>query len=143
LARYLAGALMLVFGLCLAGLISPAFLMRERRAEFRRRPLGLAGSFIVGMGFAAGWTPCVGPILGSILAMAAFERSADMGLRLLAVYSLGLGLPFLAVSALWGGALSFMVRVRPLMKWSGRVLGWLLVALGLLVISGRLNFGLS
>jgi len=143
LVRYVAGALMIVFGLYLLGVISPAFLMKERRADLQRRPLGLAGSFLVGMGFAAGWTPCVGPILGGILAMAAYEQSADMGLRLLVVYSLGLGLPFLAVSALWGGALSFMSRVRPVVKWSGRVLGGLLIILGILVISGRLNAGLS
>ena len=141
--RYVAGALMIVFGLYLMGVISPAFLTRVRRVELQRRPLGLAGAFVVGMGFAAGWTPCVGPILGGILAMAAYEQSADMGLRLLIVYSLGLGLPFLAVSALWGGALSFMARVRPVVKWSGRVLGGLLVVLGILVISGRLNVALS
>ena len=141
--RYVAGALMIVFGLYLMGIISPAFLMKTRRVELQRRPLGLAGAFVVGMGFAAGWTPCVGPILGGILAMAAYEQSADMGLRLLVVYSLGLGLPFLAVSALWGGALSCMARVRPVVKWSGRVLGGLLVVLGILVISGRVNVGLS
>ena len=143
LVRYLAGALMIVFGLYLLGLISPAFLMRERRVDFQRRPLGLIGSFVVGMGFAAGWTPCVGPILSGILAMAAYEQSADMGFRLLVVYSLGLGLPFLAFSALWGGALTFMARMQPLVKWSGRVLGGLLIVLGILVISGRLNAGIA
>lgn len=143
LVRYLAGALMIVFGLYLMGVISPGLLMKERRVDMQRRPLGLAGSFVVGMGFAAGWTPCVGPILSGILAMAAYEQSTGVGFRLLVVYSLGLGLPFLIFSALWGGALSFMARVRPLVKWSGRILGGLLVVLGILVISGRLNAGIS
>jgi len=141
--RYLAGILMIFFGLYLAGIISPSFLMREKRADIRHRPLGLAGSFVVGLGFAAGWTPCVGPVLGTILALAAYEQSATEGLRLLAVYSLGLGLPFLLVSLGWGAAWSFLSGLRPVLKWSGRVMGWLLIALGLLVISGRLNLGLS
>lgn len=143
LIRYLAGALMIVFGLYLVGAISPSFLMKEKRVDIQRRPLGLAGSFVVGMGFAAGWTPCVGPILSGILAMAAYEQSVGKGFYLLVVYSLGLGLPFLVFSALWGGALSFMSRIRPLVKWSSRVLGGLLIILGILVISGRLNAGLS
>lgn len=140
---YLAGIFMIFFGLYLTGLISPAFLMREKRADIRHRPLGLAGSFVVGLGFAAGWTPCVGPVLGAILALAASEQSTTLGLRLLAVYSLGLGLPFLLISLSWGAAWSFLRRLRPVLKWSGRVMGGLLIVLGILVISGWLNLGLS
>lgn len=140
---YLAGIFMIFFGLYLAGLISPAFLMREKRADIRHRPLGLAGSFVVGLGFAAGWTPCVGPVLGAILALAASEQSTGLGLRLLAVYSLGLGLPFLLISLSWGAAWSFVSRLRPVLKWSGRVMGGLLIVLGVLVISGWLNLRLS
>ena len=136
------GLFMIFFGLFMAGLISPSFLMREKRVDIKRRPLGLLGSVAVGMGFAAGWTPCVGPVLGGILAMAASEQSTVQGLRLLVVYSLGLGLPFLAVSLVWGTALSFLARVRPVVQWSGRVLGWLLIILGLLVVSGKLNVSL-
>lgn len=140
---YLAGVFMIFFGLYLTGLITPSFLMREKRADIRHRPLGLAGSFVVGLGFAAGWTPCVGPVLGSILALAASEQSVDLGLRLLAVYSLGLGLPFLLISLSWGAAWSFLSRMRPVLKWSARVMGGLLIVLGVLVISGWLNLGLS
>lgn len=140
---YLAGVFMIFFGLYLIGLISPGFLMREKRADIRHRPLGLAGSFVVGLGFAAGWTPCVGPVLGSILALAASEQSVGLGLRLLAVYSLGLGLPFLLISLSWGAAWAFLSRMRPVLKWSGRVMGGLLIVLGILVISGWLNLGLS
>lgn len=141
--RYLAGIFMIFFGLYLTGIISPSFLMREKRADIRHRPLGLVGSFMVGLGFAAGWTPCVGPVLGSILALAAYEQSAGLGLRLLAVYSLGLGLPFLLISLGWGAAWSLLGRMRPVLKWSGRIMGGLLIVLGLLVISGHLNLGIS
>ncbi|MDR1044237.1 MAG: cytochrome c biogenesis protein CcdA [Candidatus Adiutrix sp.] len=142
LLRYLAGALMIFFGLYLAGLLSPSFLTREIRADLRRRPLGLAGSFVVGLGFAAGWTPCVGPVLGGILALAAAEQSSGLGLRLLAVFSLGLGLPFLILSLSWGAAWKALSRLRPVLKWSGRVLGVLMIALGLLLIANRLNLTL-
>ena len=142
LLRYPAGAFMIFFGLYLTGIISPKFLMSEKRAEINRRPFGLAGSFLVGMGFAAGWTPCVGPILGSILALAAYERSALIGLKLLAVYSLGLGLPFIAVSLAWGFVWPFLCRLKPVLNWSGRILGAMMIIIGLLVISGRLSLGL-
>lgn len=141
--RWLAGLFMIFFGLYLTGIINPSFLMREKRADIRHKPLGLAGSFVVGLGFAAGWTPCVGPVLASILALAAYEQSASQGLGLLAVYSLGLGLPFLLVSLGWGAAWSFLGRLKPVLKWSGRIMGGLLIVLGLLVISGRLSLGLS
>ena len=142
LLRYPAGAFMIFFGLYLAGIISPKFLMAEKRAEMKSRRFGLAGSFLIGMGFAAGWTPCVGPILGSILALAALEQSAGMGLKLLAVYSVGLGLPFIAVSLAWGFVWPWLCRLRPVINWSGKILGALMIIIGLLVISGRLSLGL-
>ncbi len=141
--RYITGALMIFFGLYLAGILVPSFLAQEKRADIRRRPLGLAGAFVVGMGFAAGWTPCVGPALGGILALAASEQSAGLGLRLLAVYSLGLWLPFILLSLAWGTVWGFLCRVRPVERWSGRILGIFLMVLGVLLISGHLNLGLS
>ncbi len=140
--RYLAGVFLIFFGLYLTGAIAPAFLMREKRVHLRGRPLGLAGAFVVGLGFAAGWTPCVGPVLTSILALAALEQSAGQAVRLLAVYSLGLGLPFLVLSLAWGTVWSFLSRLRPVLNWSGRVLGGLLLIVGLLVLSGRLNLSI-
>lgn len=142
LLRYPAGTFMIFFGLYLTGIISPKFLMAEKRAHIKNRHLGLAGSFLVGMGFAAGWTPCVGPILTSILALAALEQSAGTGLKLLAVYSLGLGLPFIAVSLAWGFVWPWLNRLKPVFNWSGKVLGGLMIVIGILVISGRLSLGL-
>lgn len=142
LLRYPAGAFMIFFGLYLSGIIKPKFLMTEKRAEINRRPFGLIGSFLVGMGFAAGWTPCVGPILLAILALAAYEQSAGAGLRLLAIYSLGLGLPFIAVSLAWGFVWPLLSRLKPVLNWSGRILGGLLIVIGLLVMTGSLSLGL-
>jgi cytochrome c-type biogenesis protein len=136
---YAAGAFMIFFGLYLAGAMAPAFMAREKRVDLSRRPLGLAGAFVVGLGFAAGWTPCVGPILGSILPLAASEQSAWAGLKLLAVYSLGFALPFLALSLAWGPLWAGLARWRPVARWSSRVLGGFLIFLGLLVFCGRLN----
>lgn len=137
--RYVSGAFLIFFGLYLAGFIKPAFMMREKRAEIHRRPLGLIGAFVVGMGFAAGWTPCVGPVLGSILALAASEQSAADGFKLLVLFSLGLGLPFIAVSLAWGKTMSFLARIRPLVRYSGQALGALMMVLGVAVIAGKLS----
>jgi len=139
LLRAAAGAVMIFFGASLAGLISPAFLNRERRVDLARRPLGLAGSWVVGLGFAAGWTPCVGPVLASILALAATESTAGEGARLLAVFSLGLGLPFLVLAGAFSRGLAWLARVRPLARRAGQVLGLGLMGLGLLVLTGRLT----
>ena len=139
LFRGAAGVTMIFFGACLAGFISPAFLNREKRVNLTRRPLGLAGAFVVGLGFAAGWTPCVGPVLTSILVLAAAESSAGQGALLLAVFGLGLGLPFLLLAGAWGQGLAWLARVRPLARRAGLVLGLGLMLLGLLVLIGRLN----
>ena len=142
LLRVAAGAVMIFFGAVLAGFISPAFLNRERRADLARRPLGLAGALVAGLGFAAGWTPCVGPVLASILALAAAESSAGEGARLLALFSLGLGLPFLVLAGAVSRGLAWLARVRPLARRAGLVLGLGLMGLGLLVLTGRLSAAL-
>ncbi|UQZ89493.1 cytochrome C biogenesis protein [Deltaproteobacteria bacterium Smac51] len=138
--RYVAGAFLVFFGLYLLGLISPKFLMREHRADLKKRPpVGLLGSLIVGMAFAAGWTPCVGPVLTAILALAAFEQSAQFGLKLLVVFSMGLGLPFLIFSLVWGSALTFISRINRVVGVVNKVLGVLVLIMAALVISGYIS----
>ncbi|HZD03390.1 MAG TPA: cytochrome c biogenesis protein CcdA, partial [Longimicrobiales bacterium] len=94
----IGGVLVVLFGLHLLGITPLRFLGRERRFHFQRRPVGYFGAFAVGVTFGAGWTPCIGPILGGILTMAATRGQVSEGVRLLGVYSAGLALPFLASS---------------------------------------------
>ena len=94
LIRKVGAVLIILFGLYLLGILKMKFLMMERRLlHFESKPVGYLGSFLVGTAFAAGWTPCVGPILGGILAYASTTESMQSGIVLLASYSLGLGLP--------------------------------------------------
>ncbi len=138
--RVLAGIFLVFFGLYLTGIIKPLWLMKEKRVELHRRPIGLIGSFLVGIGFAAGWTPCVGPVLASILAIAALEESATEGLRLLAVYSAGLGVPFILMTLGWGAAAGFLRGLVPFAKRLTQVMGILLLIIGILTIFGKLSF---
>ena len=91
--RKLGGVLIIVFGLYVMGLLKLKFLMADKRMHFTSRPAGYVGSFLIGVAFAAGWTPCVGPILGTILLYASTTDSMLTGVKLLTSYSLGIGLP--------------------------------------------------
>jgi cytochrome c-type biogenesis protein len=129
LAR-LGGAAVIFFGLVMLGLIRVPGLSRERRFAFTRRPAGIAGIVLVGMAFGFAWTPCVGPVLGAILTLAATTARASDGAVLLFVYSLGLGLPFLAAAALLTtafGALKTVGRYAHAIEMTG---GAFLVVMG-------------
>ncbi|MEC4669756.1 MAG: cytochrome c biogenesis protein CcdA, partial [Nitrospirota bacterium] len=91
--RKIGGVLIVIFGLYLLGVLNMGFLTTEKRFHFRHRPAGYAGSFLIGIAFAAGWTPCVGPVLGTILLYASTSDALANGVALLTAYSLGLGLP--------------------------------------------------
>src|SRR5258708_23979014 len=104
-----------------------------RRWKAGSKPAGLVGSFLVGLTFAIGWTPCVGPILGSILTLASNDKTVGQGITLLLCYSAGLGLPFLLSSIALGSFLRFFKRYRPFIPTVERVAGALLVPLGILV----------
>lgn len=129
------GLLIVVFGLSIAGVLRIGILGRSAQLEIRNKPAGLVGSFAVGLTFAIGWTPCVGPVLGSILTLAGNDKTVQQGIGLLLAYSAGLGLPFLAFSAALGAFFKFFKRYRPLIPVVERVAGVLLVAVGLLVVS--------
>ncbi len=131
-----AGAGMIVLGLAMAGVLRIPWLYRERRFALHRLPTGPKAAFGVGMAFAAGWTPCIGPVLATILATAAATRTAAWGALLLALFSVGLGLPFI------GLALG-LNRARGSLAWlrrHGRAIevvgGLLLVGVGVLFVTG-------
>lgn len=136
----IAGVLVIAFGIFMLGVIKVPWLYGEARFGMERaKSFGEGASLVMGMAFAAGWSPCVGPILGSILALAGSSGSVGHGALLLLVYSLGLGLPFVAVALALG-------RISPMLKWLNRhslvinrVAGTLLIAVGLLIVTGRLG----
>lgn len=136
LAR-VGGALMIVFGLFLAGVVRLPALGRDIRVELSSRPAGAVGSFVVGMAFGAGWTPCIGPILGSILLYASLETTMVEGTALLATYALGLGVPFIAASVAVNWFLAGSAWARRWIVPLQRVAGAVLVVIGVLMVTGQ------
>jgi cytochrome c-type biogenesis protein len=135
-----AGLALVGFGVLMLGIIKLPWLYGEARMDLgRTRKFGRWAAFVMGVAFAAGWTPCVGPILGSILALAGSSGSVASGALLLLAYSLGLGLPFVAVALLFGrlgGALSWMNRNALAMN---RFAGAVLILVGALIFFGQLG----
>jgi len=136
----LGGLLIILFGIHLTGLFHFGVLLGEKRVHLHDKPTGYFGTFIVGLAFAAGWTPCIGPILASILMIAATSGQAGHGLLLLTVYSAGLGIPFLVAGLLFHHFLSFFQHFRKHIRLTEIATGALLIAVGLLLISGKLGW---
>jgi len=133
LIRKVGGAVIVLFGLYLTGIVKLGFLTAERRLHLKSRPAGYVGSLLVGAAFAAGWTPCVGPVLGSLLLYAGTtDRLAD-GVTLLAFYSSGLGLPLVAAAMGMDRFLAGFKQWRAYLGAVSRVSGILLILFGLLV----------
>jgi cytochrome c-type biogenesis protein len=137
--RVVGGVLVIIFGLFIAGFISPDFLMREWRFDYSKGPAGYIGSFFMGMGFAAGWTPCIGPILGSILVYAGSGASASYGTALLAAYSLGLAVPFVMSALAINLFLKHVANLRRFTRALMIISGLVLMAFGMLLLTD--NFG--
>jgi len=133
----IGGVLIIVFGLLCLGLFGPNLLTRERRLHLERKPLGYLGSGLVGMAFAAGWTPCIGPVLGGILSLAATSSDVSRGMLLLGVYSAGLALPFLIAAFALERFLDWFQRFRRFLPWVMRVSGAMLVLVGVLLVTGE------
>jgi cytochrome c-type biogenesis protein len=131
------GVLIILFGLLCLGAFSTRQLTRERRLQFQRKPVGYLGSVLVGMAFAAGWTPCIGPVLGGILSLAAASTDVARGMLLLAVYSAGLALPFLIAAVALESFLEWFQRFRRFLPWVMRITGVMLVCVGLLLVTGE------
>ncbi len=133
------GALILILGLHTMGVFRIPWLLQERRAGMGQRPLGLLGAYVVGLAFAFGWTPCIGPILAAILALAAQRESVGEGVSLLSVYSAGLGLPFLAAAFAIRGFFAVFARLKRFLHAFEIASGVLLVLIGLLLVTDRLG----
>jgi cytochrome c-type biogenesis protein len=131
--RLAGGLLIIVFGLYVAGVLRLGFLGRYRHLRLRSKPAGLLGSWLVGVTFAIGWTPCVGPILGSILSLAGTTETVSTGVALLSAYSAGLALPFVLSSIGLGAFLVALRRFRPWIPVVERAAGVLLIVVGVLV----------
>ena len=134
-----AGALVILFGLHTLGLIRIPLLYRQKRASFGDGKSGYVGALLLGAAFAAGWTPCIGPFLAGLLALASQEQTVGQGMLLLFVYGLGLGIPFVLAGLALGTALRLLRGLRNQMRALEMTSGLLLVGMGLLIFSDRLS----
>ncbi|MFH1006355.1 MAG: cytochrome c biogenesis protein CcdA [Candidatus Latescibacterota bacterium] len=132
-----AGVLLVIFGLHIAGALRIPFLHYEKRLHLRTKPVGLIGSFLVGMAFAFGWSPCIGPFLAAILTYAATRETMGQGIALLGAYSIGLGIPFLVTAVAVNAFLSAFARIKRYFRIIEIVSGALLILVGLLIFTGR------
>jgi cytochrome c-type biogenesis protein len=123
------------FGHYMLGVFNVSLFSRERRVHIADKPVGYLGTLLVGIAFGAGWTPCIGPILGSILTYAASAADLARGLWLLLAYSLGLAVPFLLSAVAVERFLDFFTRMKRQMVWVTRTSGVLMIAVGLLMVT--------
>jgi len=138
LAR-IAGVVIIIAGLHFLGVIHIPILHREARYHADTRPAGLLGAYVIGLAFAFGWTPCIGPVLGAILAVAAGENSVSKGVSLLFVYSLGLGIPFILAAVAIKPFMSVMQRFKGHMAMVEKIMGALLVLTGILFLTNSMT----
>ena len=129
------GVLIILLGIHFTGVIKLPFLQMEKRFEMRRKPLGYAGSFVVGIVFAAGWTPCIGPILSTILIYASTSKNLTTGILLLTLYSVGLGIPFFLSSLAFNSFLSAFDKIKRYMRVINFVSGLFLIGIGVLFLT--------
>jgi cytochrome c-type biogenesis protein len=133
------GVLLILFGLYLLGVLRLPGAGREWRMHLADKPVGYLGTLLVGITFGAGWTPCIGPVLGGILTLAATRGSMVEGMGLLAVYSAGLAIPFLLSTVLIERFLTSFKRIRQWLPWINRVSGAMLLVLGVLLFTGSFS----
>lgn len=135
--RIAGGIIVIIFGLYVMGLIKLNFLSSDHRVHLKHKPHGYAGSFVVGLTFGAGWTPCIGPILGSILLVASTSGSVMQGFKLLVVYSMGLAIPFLATSLAMSAFISRYGKIQKYMRLIMILSGILLIAFGIVLLTDK------
>jgi len=138
LLRKIGGVVVIILGLHITGWIRLDFLQKEKKWHLREKPIGYAGSVLVGASFGLGWTPCIGPILGAILMYAATTQNLAHGMFLLSAYSIGLGVPFFLSSLALNSFLSAFKKIGPHMRIITLVSGFLLIGMGFLIYTNNL-----
>jgi cytochrome c-type biogenesis protein len=149
--RIIGGILVIIFGLFIAGFLKLNFLMKDKKLHLSGKPAGYIGTFIVGMTFAAGWSPCIGPFLGTILLYASSKGSTTYGFKLLSVYSLGLAVPFFISALAINSFLSYSKKLVRYMRVIMIVSGLLLIVFGIMLLTDHIkdlakilpNFGIK
>ncbi|HEX2017601.1 MAG TPA: cytochrome c biogenesis protein CcdA [Aurantimonas sp.] len=134
----IAGIIIIVMGLHFLGVFRLALLYREARVQVAQKPAGPLGAYVIGLAFAFGWTPCVGPVLAAILFVAGTQDTALRGAGLLAAYSLGIGVPFLLAAAFATRFLALAARFRQHMGTVEKIMGGALVLTGILFVTGQM-----
>jgi cytochrome c-type biogenesis protein len=134
---HIGGVILIIFGIHFIGLIRIPFLYQEARVEVHNRPLGYPTSLLTGMAFAAGWTPCIGPTLSGVIALATQEATVWQGTGLLLAYSMGLGIPFLLTALALGSATQTLKRFSPYLRYVEIASGVLLIVMGLLLLTDK------
>ena len=130
------GVIIIILGLHLTGVFQIGALMREKRVHLAGKPVGYVGTLAVGMAFGAGWTPCIGPVLGAIMTLAASQQHLAQGMMLLFVYSMGLAVPFILAALALDRFLGAFSRFRRFLPAVQKASGVLLIALGVLLVTG-------
>ncbi len=138
LIRIIGGILIIILGIHLTGLIRIPGLDFEKRINLEKKPLHFLGTLIIGMAFGAGWSPCIGPLLGSILIIAGSQETVWQGVILLGIYSAGLAIPFIIMSIFINFILIFIKKASKILKYVNVVAGVVLIVVGLILVSNKL-----
>jgi len=139
LLRIIGGLIIILLGVHLTGLFRIRGLDIEKRIHLKKRPFQFFGAFLIGMAFAAGWSPCIGPLLGAILIIAGNQETVRQGIVLLGVYSLGLAIPFLVLSVFVNYMFRFLSRLKTVLKYLNPTAGVVLIGIGLILVTDNLN----
>jgi len=134
----IGGAVIILFGFHLTGIIRIRYLDVEKRLHIQKKPLHFLGAFFIGIAFGAGWSPCIGPLLGSILIIAGSQETIRTGILLLVVYSAGLAIPFILISIFIHFLLAFIKKTVKIIRYVNAVAGILLIIIGLLLLTDKL-----
>jgi cytochrome c-type biogenesis protein len=136
--RIVGGIMIILFGIHMTGLVRIRGLDFEKRLHVTKKPYHVFGSFIIGMAFAAGWSPCIGPLLGSVLIMAGSQETVGQGVILLSLYSLGLAIPFVLISIFINYIIVFIKRASKTLGYIRPIAGGLLIIMGLFLVTNKL-----